>query len=175
VVAPSLAAPTARAHHPNVRSSAALASVLGLIVATGCTSAPSRAEGSSVTAHGAQADVTVVHQHLENGQVDLYPIPDGYEPGVDAERALTLGLEQLGGQPRVTKAQLYLGEFRIYGTPESAIPAWVMVVGPSSAWCVPATLGTGSSGSGGATQPSETACYFGVVLNAGTGAFVVAG
>lgn len=158
-----------------MRSSALLASALGFIVATGCTSARSPAEDSSVAADGVRASVTVVRRHLENEQVNLYPIPRGYEPGIDAERALTLGLEQLSGRPRVTEARLYLGEFRIYGMPDPAIPAWVMVVGPSSAWCEPANVATGSSGPGGATHPSDTACYLGVVLNADTGAFVVAG
>lgn len=74
----------------------------------------------------------------------------------------------------MTEAKLFLGEFRVYGKPDPAIPAWVMVVGPSGAWCNPENVGTGTSGSGGATQPSDTACYFGVVLNADTGAFVVA-
>jgi hypothetical protein len=124
-VAPSLAAPT----DPGASSERALVSPprlwLGFIVATACTSARGPAEGSSVAAGGVRASVTVVHRHLENEQVNLYPIPKGYEPGIDAERALTLGLEQLSGRPRVTEARLYLGEFRVYGTPDSAIPAWV--------------------------------------------------
>jgi len=119
--------------------------------------------------------VTVVHQHLETPQVDLYAIPDGYEPGVQAERALSLGLEQLSDPARVSRAHLYLGEFWVHGTSESAIPAWVMVVGPSLTWCSPSSDPSPGPASANGAEPSAVACYFGVVINADTGDLVVEG
>jgi len=143
------------------------------MASAGCTSSSSSGEGSPVAAQGVHAIVTVVHQHLETQQVDLYAIPDGYEPRVQAERALSLGLAELSDPARVSSAHLYLGEFWVYGTSESAIPAWVMVVGPSRHWCSPSSGQSPGPASANGAEPSAVACYFGIVINADTGDFVV--
>lgn len=158
-----------------MRRSAVVAAVSITLASAGCTSSSSSGEGSSVAADGVHAIVTVVHQHLETQQVDLYAIPDGYAPRVQAEQALSLSLAQLSDPGRVSSAHLYLGEFWVYGTSESAIPAWVMVVGPSRTWCSPNSGPTPGASSATETEPSAVACYFGVVINADTGNFVVEG
>lgn len=130
----------------------------------GCSSTSSPGEQSFITTHGTHATVTVVHEHLATEQVDLYAIPDGYEPPVQADEALSLGSAQLRDPARVKDAQPYLGEFWVDGTSASAIAAWVIVFGPSSMWCTP-ILGP-SPGPGASNTPNASAppCYFGVVI-----------
>jgi hypothetical protein len=128
-----------------------------------------------VAAQGVHGSITVVHQHWATKQVDLYAIPDGYAPRVQAERALTLGLAEVRDPTGINSAHLYLGEFWVHGTSESAIPAWVMVVGPSRTWCPPSSgpsPGSGSASANGA-ESSAAARYFGVVINADTGNLIV--
>jgi hypothetical protein len=98
-----------------------LAAISIAMATAGCTSSFSSGEGSPVAAHGVHAIITVVHQHLETQQVDLYAIPDGYAARVQAQRALSLRLAQLSDPARVSSAHLYLGEFWVHGTSESAI------------------------------------------------------
>jgi hypothetical protein len=158
-----------------MRRSAVVAAVSIAMASAGCTSSSSSGERSPVEAHEVHAIVTIVHQHLATQQVDLYAIPDGYEPRVQAERALSLGLAQLSDPARISSAHLYLGEFWVHGTSESAIPAWVMVVGPSRNWCPPSSGAAPGQASANGAEPSAVACYFGVVINADTGDFVVEG
>ncbi len=158
-----------------MRGSALLVAFSVAIGFASCTRSSSSVETSSVAVQGVHATITVVHQHLANKQVVLYAIPDGYVPRVQAERALSFGLAQLGDPARVKKAHLYLGEFWVHGTSDSAIPAWVMVVGPSGTWCIPRFGLSPGSGAEDGTTPSAGACFFGVVINADSGEFVVEG
>lgn len=171
----SLAAESRPAHHRDMRGPALLVVVSVAVAFAGCTSPSSSDETSSVRVQGVRATITVVHQHLANKQVALYATPDGYVPRVQPERALSLGLAQLGDPTRVKNAHLYLGEFWVHGTSESAIPAWVMVVGPSGRWCIPRFGPSSGSDAEDGTTLSASACYFGVVINAGSGEFVVEG
>ncbi len=158
----SLAAEPRPAHHRDMRGPALLVVVSVAVGFAGCTSSSSSDETSSVRVQGVRATITVVHQHLANKQVALYATPDGYVPRVQPERALSLGLAQLGDPTRVKNAHLYLGEFWVHGTSESAIPAWVMVVGPSGTWCIPRFGPSSGSDAEDGTTLSASACYFGV-------------
>jgi hypothetical protein len=127
-----------------------------------------------VTAQGAQATVTVVHHHLVNAQVELWGVPIGFSPAIGASEALSLTLHQLGSDVPLDDAHLYLGMFRVHGTPTSAIAAWVLVIGPSGALCGP-TSGTGGMTAVPTRDPSAAGCFLGVTIDATSGAFIVAG
>lgn len=135
---------------------------------------PGAASGTSVTHGHTRATVTIVHRHLKNAQVDLYPIPSGYTPRIDAGHALRLALAQLNPSLRIRHAHLYLGEFQVYGTAGSATPAWVMVVGPSPSWCQP-MFGPGLGVSPPPPSAHPSSCTFGVVIDANTGGLIVEG
>ena len=127
------------------------------------------------TAGNVQARVTIVHSDLVDGDVHLFPLPPGYTPQVKASRALDLGLRQFSHPAATSGARLYLGEFRVHGTPQSAVPR---VGSPGQRPCSvvrprkwPAPMPGQAS-----PRPYPTGtCRFGVVMNADTGSLVVEG
>jgi hypothetical protein len=138
-----------------------------------CTSG--QGEQAVATAGNVQARVTIVHSDLVDGDVHLFRLPPGYTPQVKASRALDLGLRQFSHPATTSGARLYLGEFRAHGTPQSAVPTWVLLVNAPAAWCAPVSGPSPMPGQASPrTYPTGT-CRFGVVMNADTGSLLVEG
>ena len=120
---------------------------------------------------GSATTVTVLHSGLRNSEVDLLGLPAGYRPRISPQQALEAAIHQLAAGMRPRTAHLYLGRWPHRGA-EYDRAVWVAVF-PGVA-CQPVI---GPSPQPGFRAPSSRCGSqgLGVVLDARTGTFIVAG